>query len=66
MLRVALPGAAYAGLVAAAFLAGVHPRGALFASGGGALLLLFTGIHNAWDAVTYYVFVYARNLPPKG
>jgi hypothetical protein len=25
----------------------------LFAIGGTALLLLFIGIHNAWDAVTY-------------
>jgi hypothetical protein len=24
---------------------------------GAALLLLFIGIHNAWDAVTYHVFV---------
>jgi hypothetical protein len=24
---------------------------------GAALLLLFTGIHNAWDAVTYHIFV---------
>jgi hypothetical protein len=29
----------------------------LFAVGAAALLLLFVGIHNAWDAVTYHVFV---------
>jgi hypothetical protein len=28
--------------------------------GAAALLLLFSGIHNAWDAVTYHVFVKAR------
>jgi len=30
---------------------------ALFGIGAAALLLLFIGIHNAWDAVTYHVFV---------
>jgi hypothetical protein len=34
-----------------------YERETLFAIGGGALLLLFTGIHNAWDAVAYQVFV---------
>jgi hypothetical protein len=29
----------------------------LFGVGTAALLLLFIGIHNAWDAVTYHVFV---------
>ena len=29
---------------------------ALFGVGAAALLLLFCGIHNAWDAVTYHVF----------
>jgi hypothetical protein len=28
-----------------------------FAVGAAALLLLFVGIHNAWDAVTYHIFV---------
>jgi hypothetical protein len=31
--------------------------GALFGVGAAVLLLLFIGIHNAWDAVTYHVFV---------
>jgi hypothetical protein len=29
----------------------------MFAVAAAALLLLFVGIHNAWDAVTYHVFV---------
>jgi hypothetical protein len=29
----------------------------LFGVGAAALLLLFTGIHNTWDAVTYHIFV---------
>jgi len=32
-------------------------RVALFAVGGSALMLLFVAIHNAWDAVSYHVFV---------
>jgi hypothetical protein len=29
----------------------------MFGVGAAALLLLFDGIHNAWDAVTYHIFV---------
>lgn len=32
-----------------------------FAVGGAALLLLFIGIHNAWDTVSYHVFVNNSN-----
>jgi hypothetical protein len=39
-------------LVSGIFLRG-HAREVLFAVGATALLLLFIGIHNAWDAVTY-------------
>jgi len=35
----------------------LHERDALFGVGAAALLLLFTGIHNAWDTVTYLVLV---------
>jgi hypothetical protein len=51
-----LPLAAYATLAVAAFAVGSHLGAALFAIGAAALLLLFVGIHNAWDAVTYHVF----------
>jgi len=30
---------------------------ALFGVGAGALLLLFVGIHNSWDAIAYHVLV---------
>lgn len=33
---------------------------ALFGIGAAALILLFTGIHNAWDTITYHVFVSRR------
>jgi hypothetical protein len=55
-----LPFAAYATLVASADAARSHLGAALFAVGASALLLLFVGIHNAWDAVTYHVFVKRR------
>ena len=35
-------------------------RTALFFVGAAALMLLFTGIHNAWDMVTHLVFVEKR------
>ncbi len=34
-----------------------HPKRALFGVGAATLLLLFIGIHNAWDAVAYHVLV---------
>src|SRR5438445_3860499 len=50
---VALPLVAYAALLAAATLLAWHPRSSLFVIAATALLLLFIGIHNAWDSVTY-------------
>lgn len=60
--RVALPLAAYVSLAASAFAVRSAARAALFAVGAAALLLLFVGIHNAWDNVTYIVFVKKRDL----
>lgn len=52
-----LPFAAYGVLAFSALAASAKPREALFAVGISELLLLFIGIHNAWDNVTYNVFV---------
>lgn len=52
-----LPFLAYLALAVSAFAAGTHLREALFAVGAAALLLLFVGIHNTWDAVTYHIFL---------
>jgi len=60
LFHVLLPFAAYAMLAASACAAYSHPRPALFLVGAAALLLLFIGIHNAWDIVTYHVFVRRR------
>ena len=57
LFHVLLPFAAYATLVGSAYAARSNVGGALFGVGAAALLLLFIGIHNAWDAVTYHVFV---------
>jgi hypothetical protein len=56
LFHLLLPLAAYATLAVTAFAACSHLRGALFCVGAAALLLLFVGIHNAWDAVTYHIF----------
>ena len=55
-----LPLAAYVALAASAWAAYSHARLALFIVAAAALLLLFIGIHNAWDAVIYHVFVRRR------
>jgi hypothetical protein len=56
LFHVILPSTAYAMLAGSAYAASSYTRAALFVVAGSALLLLFIGIHNAWDAVTYYVF----------
>jgi len=57
LFHALLPFAAYAALALSAFAARSHAYDALFAVAASALLLLFIGIHNAWDAITYHVFV---------
>jgi hypothetical protein len=64
LFHVLLPIAAYALLAGSAVVAFFHPRPALFVIGATALLLLFVGIHNAWDTVTYSVFVRRREHRP--
>ena len=48
-----LPITAYVAIVAAAIRLPAVPGGSLFALAGGTVLLVFIGIHNAWDVVTY-------------
>jgi hypothetical protein len=60
LFHVLLPFAAYALLVASAGTGFFYPRLALFLVGAVVLLLLFIGIHNAWDIVVYQVFVRKR------
>ena len=62
LFHVLLPFAAYVALVVSALIASSYLREALFGIGAAALLLLFIGIHNAWDAVTYYLFTRKPDL----
>lgn len=58
-----LPFVAYAAILVGALLLSVHtlaPDG-LFAIGGGVVLLILVGIHNAWDVVTFI----AMGGPPE-
>jgi hypothetical protein len=57
LFHVLLPLAAYATLILSGFVAFNHLQTALFGVGASSLLLLFIGIHNAWDGVAYQVFV---------
>ena len=54
-----LPLAAYAVLIASATLL-LASHEALFGVAGAVLMLLFIGIHNAWDAAAYHVFERSR------
>jgi hypothetical protein len=61
LFHSALPFVAYATLAMSAFQAASHTHDALFGVGGAVLLLLFIGIHNAWDNVAYHVLVNIAN-----
>jgi hypothetical protein len=65
LFHALFPLAAYLTLCVSAFTAEEHPHGALLGVGGAALLLLFTGIHNAWDAVAYHITVNLTDSKPK-
>jgi hypothetical protein len=51
----------YAMLAISAFVATHNTRRALFLIGVATLLFLFVGIHNAWDSVTYAVFLHDQS-----
>jgi hypothetical protein len=53
LFHAILPLISYTALVVAALLLPGDPTLALFAIGAVTVLLVFIGIHNAWDAVTY-------------
>jgi hypothetical protein len=57
MFHVVLPLAAYACLALASASMPFCANEALFGVGAAVLLLLFIGIHNAWDNITYHVLV---------
>jgi hypothetical protein len=65
LFHALLPFAAYVALAVSASTAQSHLSGALFVVAAASMLLLFIGIHNAWDAVTYHVFVVKRKHQEK-
>jgi hypothetical protein len=62
--RVILPIAGYCWLCAAALTARSHERAALFQVAAVVLMLLFIGIHDAWDNATYLVFLKRGEVKP--
>ena len=58
------PFIAYAALLVAAVVLPRNPAPALFVVAATSLLLLFTGIHNAWDTVTYIAIDRRPKAPP--
>ena len=60
-----LPLAAYAALTTASVLMVRLEEDALFAVAAASLLLLFIGIHNAWDTVTYLAVARIQNAGPE-
>jgi hypothetical protein len=59
-----LPLIAYALLLFSAIMLRTDPQRVLFVVGAMSLLLLFVGIHNAWDTVTY-IAAGGLESPPK-
>lgn len=61
-----IPFAAYTALFTSGLLMQHDAEHALFVVGGCALLLLFVGIHNAWDSVTYLAMSRGRPKDEPG
>lgn len=61
-----LPPVAYLTLFVAGAVLVRHSAGALLAIGGASVLLVFVGIHNAWDTVTYLTVAQATREPQPG
>ena len=64
LFHVGLPLLAYATILVAGILLPGHARESLFAIGASTVLVLFVGIHNAWDAVTHIALT--RSRTPEG
>jgi hypothetical protein len=60
IFHIGLPFLAYGALTLSSLASISHVRQAMFGVGVATLALLFTGIHNAWDAVAWQVFVVRR------
>jgi hypothetical protein len=65
MFHAVLPFLAHAVLVGSALAALSRVHAALFGVGAAALLLLFVGIHNAWDAAAWHVLTEGKDGAPS-
>jgi hypothetical protein len=61
----ALPTASYVALLVTGLMLRSHTEAMLFLIAGIALVLLYTGIHNAWDTVTYIIVTNRPSEPRK-
>jgi hypothetical protein len=61
--HILLPLLSYLLMALAPIPSPAHERETLFAIAGAVLILLFAAIHNAWDAVSYQVFVIRKPDP---
>jgi hypothetical protein len=66
IFHAVLPLIAYTTLLVAAVLLSRYPAVSLFVIGGAALLLLFIGIHNAWDGAVYVTLRRQRQQKEDG
>ncbi len=66
LFHALLPLVAFVVLALSAFFAPIHARHALFGIGAASLLLLFIGIHNAWDSIAYHVFTIRAGTNSEG
>jgi hypothetical protein len=65
LCHVVLPGLAYAALAAMGYLAPKHADGALDGVAAASLVLLFVGIHNAWDIAVWMILRKQDDSKPK-
>lgn len=65
VFHVILPFGAYVMLAGSVWVIHLDERSGMALVGGAALLLLFIGIHNAWDAVAYHVFANSQDVSPQ-
>ena len=65
LFHLVLPLLAYGILALSSLETLAYIHEALFGVGAAALLLLFTGIHNAWDGAAYHVLVHGDVTKPE-
>lgn len=66
IFHVILPMVAYAGVFVAGALVESHVGEALFVAGAVTILLIFIGIHNAWDTVAYLAVQRVEQMRSRG